>query len=89
MRNFVFLVVLATASQSASRTQQLLVLNSGLEMEGRYDGGNADTVWFIDVHAGRHRFNITEIQSLVFNRDGGAAAMPGRCMDTHESAGAS
>ena len=87
MRNFVFLAVLVTASQSASLAQQLLVLNSGIEMEGRYDGGNADTVWFIDDHAGRHRFNITEIQSLVFNRNVGTAAVPGRYVDTDESAG--
>ena len=51
-------------------------------------GGNADTVWLIDVHAGRHRFNITEIHSLMFNRDGGAVAVPGRYVDTDESAGA-
>jgi hypothetical protein len=88
MRNFVFLAVLVTASQSASRAQQLLVLNSGIEREGRYDGGNADTVWFIDDHAGRHRFNITEIQSLVFNRNVGTAAVPGRYVDRDEPAGA-
>jgi hypothetical protein len=88
MRNFVLLAILATASQSALRAQQLLVLNSGVQMEGRYDGGNADTVWFIDDHAGRHRFNITEIQSLVFNRNVRTAAVPGRYVDTDDSAGA-
>lgn len=88
MRTFVFLVVIATASQPASRAQQLLVLNSGIEMEGRYDGGNADTVWFIDDHAARHRFNISEIQSLVFHRNTGKAAVPGRYVDTDQSTGA-
>jgi hypothetical protein len=83
-----FLAVLVAALQSASLAKPLLVLNSGIEMEGRYDGGNADTVCFIDDHAGRYRFNITEIQSLVFNRNVGTAAPSGRYVDTDESAGA-
>lgn len=57
-------------------------------MEGRYDGGSADTEWFIDDHAARHRFNITEVQSLLFNRNVGTAAVPGTSLDTDESAGA-
>ncbi len=47
--------------------QQALILNSGTRIPGRYDGGNADTVSFIDEHGNRHKFTIDEIQSLVFN----------------------
>jgi hypothetical protein len=48
-------------------TAHVLVLNSGTQLEGRYVGGNADTVMFIDDHGNRHKFNISEIQSLLFN----------------------
>jgi hypothetical protein len=48
--------------------QQALNLNSGIRLQGRYDGGTADTVRFIDEHGVRHKFNISEIQSLEFNR---------------------
>jgi hypothetical protein len=37
------------ASEAVS--QQVLVLNSGTRIEGRYDGGNTDNVWFIDEMA--------------------------------------
>ncbi len=47
--------------------QQTLVLNGGTALHGRYDGGNADTVFFVDDHGNRHRFNISEIQNLMFN----------------------
>lgn len=47
--------------------QQTLVLNGGQVMNGRYDGGSADTVFFIDEHGNRHRFNISEVQDLRFN----------------------
>jgi hypothetical protein len=47
--------------------QQTLVMNGGQILHGRYDGGNADTVFFIDEHGNRHRFNISEIQNLMFN----------------------
>lgn len=50
----------------AAFSQNTLILNSGAQIEGRYDGGNADTVTFIDQHGGRHKFNIAEIQSLIF-----------------------
>lgn len=47
--------------------QQTLVMNGGQIFHGRYDGGSADTVFFIDEHGNRHRFNISEIQNLMFN----------------------
>ncbi len=51
----------------AGFAQQVLVLNSGTRLEGRFDGGNADTIRFIDEHGNRHKFNISEIQSLILN----------------------
>lgn len=47
--------------------QQTLIMNGGQILHGRYDGGSADTVFFIDEHGNRHRFNISEIQNLMFN----------------------
>jgi hypothetical protein len=47
--------------------QQTLILNGGQVMHGRYDGGNADTIFFIDEHGNRNRFNISEIQDLRFS----------------------
>jgi hypothetical protein len=82
MRNLISVAFLLLAATKASQGQQLLVLNTGTEIEGRYDGGNADTVWFIDDHAGRHRFNITEIQSLIFNRNVGTASRTQTYVDT-------
>jgi len=38
--------------------QQVLLLNSGTRIEGRYDGGKADTVYFIDEHGNRHKFKL-------------------------------
>ncbi|MCU1236913.1 MAG: hypothetical protein JWP63_4880 [Candidatus Solibacter sp.] len=61
------LLLLVFAGQLAF-AQQVLVLNTGTRIQGRYDGGNAETVWFIDEHGNRHKFNISEIQTLVFNR---------------------
>jgi hypothetical protein len=52
----------------AAFSQNTLILNSGVQIDGRYDGGNADTVTFIDQHGGRHKFNIAEIQSLIFTQ---------------------
>lgn len=57
--------------------QQVLVLNSGTRLDGRYDGGKADTVYFIDEHGNRHKFNIAEIQSLTFNTPPIATASDG------------
>jgi hypothetical protein len=42
----VFLLLLAATA--IARSQQVLVLTSGTQLEGRYDGGKADTVDFID-----------------------------------------
>jgi hypothetical protein len=48
-------------------SQQLIVLNNGTQLEGRFDGGNADTIRFIDEHGNRHKFNVSEVQSLTLN----------------------
>jgi hypothetical protein len=58
------LLLLLLAAKLA--TAHVLVLNSGTQLEGRYAGGNTDTVMFIDDHGNRHKFNISEIQSLFF-----------------------
>lgn len=47
--------------------QQTLILKGGQVMHGRYDGGNADTIFFIDEHGNRNRFNVSEIQDLKFS----------------------
>ena len=66
MTNFHRIALLLLAAANLAFSQQVLVLNSGTRIEGRYDGGNADNVWFIDEHGNRHRFNISEIRALTF-----------------------
>lgn len=61
------IVVLLLAMGNIAVAQQILVLNGGTQLHGRYDGGNADTILFIDEHGNRHKFNISEVQSLIFN----------------------
>jgi hypothetical protein len=60
-------IVLVITGASAL-PQHTVTLNSGTRIEGRYDGGNADTLTFIDQHGDRHKFNIVEIQSLIFTQ---------------------
>ncbi len=64
IRRILFFMTFACAVALA---QQTLVLNSGVQLHGRFDGGNADKIYFIDEHGNRHNFDITEITSLVFN----------------------
>lgn len=45
--------------------QQVLILNSGAQIQGRYDGGNANSISFIDAHGDKHKFDIAEVQSLI------------------------
>lgn len=61
------LVLLLLTTAAVARPQQVLTLTTGTRLEGRYDGGKADTVYFIDEHGNRHKFSIYEIQSLTFN----------------------
>ncbi|HVW86279.1 MAG TPA: hypothetical protein VHB50_16440, partial [Bryobacteraceae bacterium] len=60
------MAILLLTSAAAGFSQQVLILNSGTQIRGRYDGGSADSVSFIDERGARHRFNIAQIQSLVF-----------------------
>jgi hypothetical protein len=61
------LTLLLLIAGNLALAQQVVVLNNGTRLQGRYDGGNADTLLFIDEHGSRHKFNIAEIQSLMFN----------------------
>ncbi len=63
------IAALILASAAISWGQQTLILNNGTQIQGRYDGGNADHIAFIDQHGNTHRFNIAEVQNLTFNTD--------------------
>jgi hypothetical protein len=71
MSKFQSTAILFLLTGNLALAQQLLILNGGTRMPGRYDGGNADTVNFIDEHGNRHKFNISEIQTLVFRPGAG------------------
>jgi len=58
--------------------QQTVVLNDGTQIRGRYDGGNANNVSLIDEHGNRHRFNINQIRSVMFNNPPGQQAFADR-----------
>ena len=60
-------ILLLLAATAIASSQQVLVLTSGTQLEGRYDGGKPDTVYFIDEQGNRHKFSTYEIQSLTFN----------------------
>jgi hypothetical protein len=64
-------------TSAAALSQHTLTLNSGTKIEGRYDGGNANTLNFIDQHGDRHKFNIVEIQSLIFTEPPAQPPAPG------------
>jgi hypothetical protein len=61
------IAALVLASAAMSWGQQMLILNNGTQIQGRYDGGNSDHIAFIDQQGNTHRFNIAEIQNLIFN----------------------
>jgi hypothetical protein len=67
MNKTTFVTAVLLLGGNLAIAQQTLVMNGGQILHGRYDGGNADTVFFIDDHGNRHRFNISEIQNLMFN----------------------
>ena len=52
---------------SLAFAQQVLLLTSGTQLQGRYAGGKANTIEFIDQQGARHKFDISQIQSLVFS----------------------
>lgn len=59
--------VLLLIAGSLAFSQQVLLLTTGTQLQGRYDGGDANTIKFIDQQGGKHKFNISLIQSLVFS----------------------
>jgi hypothetical protein len=59
--------VLLLIAGSLAFGQQILLLTSGAQLQGRYAGGKADNIEFIDQQGARHKFNISQIQSLVFS----------------------
>ncbi len=52
---------------SLAFAQQVLLLTSGVQLQGRYAGGKSNKIEFIDQQGARHKFNISQIQSLVFS----------------------
>jgi hypothetical protein len=67
MGNIHRLSILLLVTGGLAFSQHVLVLNGGTQIHGRFDGGNADNVSFLDEHGHRHKFNISEIQSVIFN----------------------
>ncbi len=47
--------------------QQTITLNDGTQYQGRFAGGTADLVSFVDQQGIRHRFGVNQIQSLYFS----------------------
>ena len=59
--------VLLLIAGSLAFAQQVLTLTTGTQLQGRYVGGDANTIKFIDQQGSRHKINISQIQSLVFS----------------------
>ncbi len=47
--------------------QQTITLNDGTQYQGRYAGGTADLISFVDQQGIRHRFGVNQVQSLYFS----------------------
>src|ERR1700689_2137310 len=58
--------ILLLIAGSLAFAQQVLLLTSGTQLQGRYAGGKANTIEFIDQQGARHKIDISQIQSLVF-----------------------
>jgi hypothetical protein len=67
MNPFSRAIVLSLIAAATTLAQHVVVLTTGVQIHGRYEGGNPDTVSFLDEHGDRHKFKIAEIQSIVFN----------------------
>jgi hypothetical protein len=52
---------------SLALAQQVLTLTTGTQLQGRYVGGDSNTIKFMDQQGSRHKINISQIQSLVFS----------------------
>ena len=59
--------ILLLIAGSLSFAQQALTLTTGTQLQGRYVGGDANTIKFLDQQGSRHKINISQIQSLVFS----------------------
>ena len=58
--------ILLLIAGSMAFAQQVLTLTTGTQLQGRYVGGDANTIKFLDQQGSRHKINISQIQSLVF-----------------------
>ncbi len=61
---------------SVAFAQQVLILTTGAQVQGRYVGGDDNTIKFLDQQGSRHKFPISQVQSLVFTGPLPAAAVP-------------
>jgi hypothetical protein len=59
--------ILLLIAGSLALAQQVLTLTTGTQLQGRYVGGDSNTIKFIDQQGSRHKINISQIQSLVFS----------------------
>jgi hypothetical protein len=59
--------VLLLIAGSLAFAQQVLTLTTGAQVQGRYTGGDANTIKFLDQQGNRHKFPISQIQSLIFS----------------------
>jgi hypothetical protein len=47
--------------------QQVLVLNNGNRINGRYEGGNSQTIRFVDERGNQREYGISDVQALMVN----------------------
>jgi hypothetical protein len=59
--------ILLLIAGSLAFAQQVLMLTTGTQLQGRYVGGNENTVKFLDQQGSVHKINISQIQSLTFS----------------------
>ena len=61
---------------SYALAQQTITLNDGTQFQGHFDGGTRDLITFVDSQGVRHRFGVSQIQTLSFGDPGAYTGSP-------------
>ncbi len=59
--------VLLVVAGTMALAQHIVILKDGLQFQGRFQGGNEDSITFLDDHGNRHKLKISDVQSVIFS----------------------
>jgi hypothetical protein len=67
MANFSLAAVLLLGAFSLAPAQEILVMTSGVQIQGRYAGGGIDTVNFVDSEGHHGTYDTYDIREVIFS----------------------